>query len=225
MYTCTHDAYNVMSTLWDENLPWNQASPGTTCWRNTTFWSETGFGPLFGTSRRLAFSELKFEKKFLWKLCMGVDGVDLLITFFLTVRIWFLIAHSIRLDETRRMGQLKKMISGASMPLFDRDTLTCYSHRYHTHASILSTAVRQSSSKPELLSPPCDSEQSEALLNLCRILSASSCASRKHETLPKAWGTSSMIISALHNMEHVLINSSWIRVKPVIHARVVLRLL
>ena len=35
----------------------------------------------------------------------GVDGVDLLITFFLTVRIGFSLAHSIRLDETRNAGQ------------------------------------------------------------------------------------------------------------------------
>ena len=35
----------------------------------------------------------------------GVDGVDLLITFFLAVRIAFPIAHLIRLDETRKMSQ------------------------------------------------------------------------------------------------------------------------
>ena len=35
----------------------------------------------------------------------GVDGVDLLITFFLTVRVGFSLAHSIRLNETRKMGQ------------------------------------------------------------------------------------------------------------------------
>ena len=35
----------------------------------------------------------------------GVDGVDLLITFFLTVRIGISIAYWIRLDETRKKGQ------------------------------------------------------------------------------------------------------------------------
>ena len=35
----------------------------------------------------------------------GVDGVDLLITFFLVVKILFSLAHSIRLDETRKAGQ------------------------------------------------------------------------------------------------------------------------
>ena len=35
----------------------------------------------------------------------GVDGVDLSVTFFLTVRTGFSIAHSIRLDETRKMSQ------------------------------------------------------------------------------------------------------------------------
>ena len=30
-------------------------------WEKLTFWSETGFGPLLGTSRRLAFSECDFE--------------------------------------------------------------------------------------------------------------------------------------------------------------------
>ena len=61
-----------------------------------------------GTSRRLAFSEFDFENSFGGGSCMGVDGVDgvdLLITFFLAVRIAFSIAHWIRPDETRKMGQ------------------------------------------------------------------------------------------------------------------------
>ena len=42
-----------------------------------------------------------------WLGVDGVDGVDLLITFFLAVRIAFSIAHmhSIRLDETRKTDQ------------------------------------------------------------------------------------------------------------------------
>lgn len=36
---------------------------------------------------------------------MGVDGVDMLITFFFAVMFWFSMAHLNGLDETRKMGQ------------------------------------------------------------------------------------------------------------------------
>ena len=44
---------------------------------------------------------------FVAPLCMGVDrvdGVDLLITFFFMVRFLISLAHSIRIDETRKMS-------------------------------------------------------------------------------------------------------------------------
>ena len=75
--------------------------------KKTTFSSETGFGPLLGTSRRLAFSEFDFDNFFVGGICMGVDGVDgvdLLITFFLAVKILVYLAHSIWLDGARKMG-------------------------------------------------------------------------------------------------------------------------
>ena len=55
----------------------------------------------------MAFSEFDFENfeisNFVYMAVDGVDGVNLLITVFWTVRFLFSLAHLIRFDETQKM--------------------------------------------------------------------------------------------------------------------------
>ena len=65
-----------ISTLCDENPPWNHPPNPHQFWEKSTFWSETGFGPLLGTSRRLASSECNFEHFLVYQIFTYLGKFD-----------------------------------------------------------------------------------------------------------------------------------------------------
>ena len=100
-----------MSTFRDENLTIRHKILDHHFFKKTTFWSETGFGPLLGTSRRLASSECDFEHFSMYHIFTYLGKFDRWPIFDPALildahgQFVFLIAQPIRLDETHKTGQ------------------------------------------------------------------------------------------------------------------------
>ena len=79
-HTCTYNHRIYIKVLKSKALM--EAPPQLSLfWENTTFWSETGFVPLLGTSRRLASSECDFEHFLMYHLFTYLGKFDCWPTF------------------------------------------------------------------------------------------------------------------------------------------------